>query len=90
MKKKNGEFKLCINKATISYRFVILVMEELFDELYDTVIFPRLDLKSRLSNMVEKDDIHKFTFKTHEGHYEFWVIVFGLSNAPTIFQVLMN
>lgn len=46
-------------------------MEELFDELYDTVIFPRLDLKSRLSNMVEKDDIHKFTFKTHEGHYEF-------------------
>ena len=35
-------------------------------------------------------DIIKIRFRTHEGHYEFKVIPFGLTNAPTPFQATMN
>jgi hypothetical protein len=35
-------------------------------------------------------DIPKMAFQTHEGHYEFLVMPFGLANAPATFQALMN
>ena len=34
--------------------------------------------------------MHKTTFRTHDGHYGFRVMRFGLTNAPATFQSLMN
>jgi hypothetical protein len=36
------------------------------------------------------EDVQKKTFRTRHGHYEFKVMSFSLTNAPTIFQALMN
>ena len=35
-------------------------------------------------------DIPNTAFLTHEGHYEFLVMLFGLCNAPSTFQSLVN
>ena len=39
---------------------------------------------------MKEADIPKTTFRTHEGHYEFFLMPFCLCNAPSTFQSLMN
>ena len=39
---------------------------------------------------MKDDDVPKSAFRTRYGHYEFLVLSFGLTNAPTTFMDLMN
>ncbi len=69
----------------------MLLISGLLDQLRTGKIFTKIDLREAYNLLrIRFGDEWKTAFCTHYRHFEYTVIPFGLTNAPAVFQHLMN
>nr|GFB92376.1 retrotransposon protein, putative, Ty3-gypsy subclass [Tanacetum cinerariifolium] len=80
-----------LNKLTVKNRYPLPRIDDLFDQLQRTSVYSKIDMRSGYHQLrVREEDIPKTACRTRYGHYEFQVMPFGLTDAPTVFMDLMN
>jgi hypothetical protein len=95
-KKKDGSLRLCVdyrklNSITVKDRFPIPLINSLIDRLQSAKIFTKIDLRGAYNLVrIHEPDQWKTAFRTRYGNYEYRVMPFGLSNAPSVFQRMMQ
>jgi hypothetical protein len=94
--KKDKTQCLCVdywplNAVTVKNKYLLPRIDLLFDQLIWAQVFSKIDLWSGYHQIkIREEDISKTAFSTRYGIYEYLVMSFGLTNAPTHFMYLMN
>ncbi len=93
LKNKDGSLRPCIylNDITIRNRYPLPLMSSTFELLQGAKVFTKLDLCNAYHCVrIREGDEWKTAFNTLTGHFEYRVLPFGLTNAPAVFQALIN
>jgi hypothetical protein len=95
--KPNGRgLRLCVdyralNSITVKNRCTIPRIDGFLDAVAGSAFFTSLDLTSGYHHiLISEEDRPKTAFRTPFGHFQFKVLIEGLTNAPATFQTLMN
>ncbi|KAK3548636.1 hypothetical protein QTP70_015936, partial [Hemibagrus guttatus] len=93
---KDGGLRPCIdyrglNALTVRHPYPLPLVPTALEQLQGICIFSKLDLRSAYNLIRIKDgDEWKTAFHTTQGHYKYLVMPYRLTNAPTVFQSLIN
>ena len=94
--KKDGGLRPCIdfrglNNITVKNKYPLPLISSTLEPLTHARVFTKLDLRNAYHLVrIREGDEWKTAFNTHLGHFEYLVMPFGLSNAPAVFQTLVN
>jgi hypothetical protein len=96
VKKKDNSLRLYVdyhplNAVTIKNKYPLPRIDILFDQLAGAKVFSKINLRSGYHQIkIRSSDIPKTAFSTRYGLYEYLIMSFGLTNAPSYFMYLMN
>jgi hypothetical protein len=96
VKKKDGALRMCVdyrglNKITIKYWYPLPLISGLLNQLGQAKVYTKIDLRGAYNLVrIKGGDEWKTAFWIRYGHFEYNVMPFGITNAPAIFQHLMN
>jgi len=77
--------------VTIKNSYPLPRIDDLFDQFMGAGVFSNIYLRSGYHQVhIKEEGIYKTTFRTGYGHYEFFIVPFGLTNALAPFMCLMN
>ena len=80
-----------LNKHTKTERYPLPRLEEMLDKMAGATVFSTLDLKAGYHQIrMSEKDIEKTAFQFGRGKFEFVRMPFGLKNAPSTFQQLID
>lgn len=80
-----------LNENTIDDKYPLPNITDILDKLGKCNYFTTLDLANGFHQIeMKQQDIPKTAFSTENGHFEFKRMPFGLKNAPSTFQRVMN